>query len=93
MSSTPRHLAIYRALNWKPPQFAHVGLLQNSNREKLSKRGDALDLRSFEKDGFFSEALVNYVALFGWSHKLPSDFLSLQDLIRNVRSLFCLFSI
>lgn len=64
--------------------FAHLGLLQNDQREKLSKRDDVLGFRSFEADGIFPEALVNFVALFGWSHKMPSDVLSMPDLIKNV---------
>lgn len=66
------------------PVFAHVGLLQNDKGEKLSKRDEVLGFRSFEADGIFPEALVNFVALFGWSHKLPSDVLSMPDLIKNV---------
>jgi len=77
---------MYNAFNWEPPTFAHVGLLQNDSRQKLSKRDLSLDIRSFEKDGIFAEALVNYVALFGWSHRLGDDFLPLQDLIENVSS-------
>lgn len=84
MPSTPKHLVIYKAFRWKPPNYAHVGLLQNSKREKFSKRNNDLDLESYRKDGIFPEALINYVALFGWSHSLKSDFLSLQDLIKNV---------
>jgi glutamyl/glutaminyl-tRNA synthetase len=84
MPSTPKHILLYRYLGWMAPRFAHVGLLQNSKREKLSKRDDALGFRSFEKDGIFPEALVNFVALFGWSHKLPTDVLNMQDLIKNV---------
>lgn len=61
-----------------------MGLLQNIKREKLSKRDDVLDFRSFEADGIFPEALVNFVALFGWSHKMPSDVISMPDLIKNV---------
>jgi glutamyl-tRNA synthetase len=86
MSSTPKHIIMYNAFNWEPPTFAHVGLLQNDSRQKLSKRDLSLDIRSFEKDGIFAEALVNYVALFGWSHRLGDDFLPLQDLIENVSS-------
>ena len=68
--------------------FAHLGLLQNDKGEKLSKRDDILGFRSFEADGIFPEALVNFVALFGWSHKQPSDVLSMPDLIKNVCYLF-----
>ena len=83
MTSTPKHLVMYNAFGWDPPQFAHVGLLQDIERQKLSKRNADLDIRTFEKDGIFPEALVNYVALHGWSHTLGNDFISLKDLVQN----------
>ena len=84
MSSTPKHVTMYNAFNWKPPCFAHVGLLQDSSRQKFSKRDSALNIRSYKEDGIFPEALVNYVALYGWSHKLINDFLTLKDLVEHV---------
>ena len=83
MTSTPKHLVMYKAFGWDPPQFAHVGLLQDIERQKFSKRNADLDIRAFERDGIFPETLVNYVALHGWSHTLGNDFLGLQDLIQN----------
>jgi glutamyl-tRNA synthetase len=83
MTSTPKHLFMYKAFGWEPPHFAHVGLLQDIERQKFSKRNADLDIRTFENDGIFPEALVNYVALHGWSHNLGNDFLSLQDLVQN----------
>ena len=87
MPSTTNHLVLYNAFNWEPPAFAHVGLLQNDNRQKLSKRNSDLDIQSFKQDSIFPEALVNHVALLGWSHTLSTDFLPLSDLIKNVRQL------
>ncbi len=84
MSSTPKHVVLYDAFDWKPPTFAHVGLLQDSSRQKYSKRDSALNIRSFKEDGIFAEALINYVALFGWSHRVGDDFLSLNDLVEHV---------
>ena len=84
MPSTPKHMVLYNAFKWEPPTFAHVGLLQDSSRQKLSKRDLSLDIRQLQKDGIFAEALVNYVALFGWSHRLGDDFINLQDLVDNV---------
>lgn len=77
---------MYHAFNWEPPIYAHVGLLQDPTRQKLSKRDLSSDIRELEREGIFPEALVNYVALFGWSHRLGNDFISLQDLIYNVRA-------
>lgn len=86
MSSTPKHVFMYEAFGWQPPIYAHVGLLQDSSRQKLSKRALDIDLdvASFRKKGIFSEALVNFVALFGWSHKLKDDFLRIKDLVNHV---------
>ena len=90
MPSTPKHTVMYEAFGWQPPKFAHVGLLQNNDRQKYSKRkGDAdLDMRSLEKKGVFPEALINYVALHGWSHNLGDDLLRLPSLIKNVSAPF-----
>ena len=85
MPSTTKHLVIYNAFKWQPPAFAHVGLLQDDKGQKLSKRNMDLDIQSFKQNGFFPEALVNHVALLGWSHTLGTDFLPLQDLIEKVR--------
>ncbi|MCJ1259084.1 Glutamate--tRNA ligase mitochondrial [Lignoscripta atroalba] len=83
MPSTPKHLIIYDAFGWQPPVFAHVGLLQDENGQKLSKRNLDIDIQSFEKDGIFPEALVNYVSLLGWSHSLGTDLLPSKPLIEN----------
>ncbi|KAL8821275.1 MAG: hypothetical protein Q9223_000648 [Gallowayella weberi] len=83
MSSTPKHLVLYNAFGWKAPDFAHVGLLQNSSRQKFSKRKGDLDIQKFAEDGILPEALLNYVALYGWSHTHKSDVLTLSDLIAS----------
>ncbi|KAG8530320.1 uncharacterized protein KY384_004822 [Bacidia gigantensis] len=86
LPSTPKHITLYNAFGWKPPVFAHVGLLQDSNKRKLSKRAASDTLKMFRESGYLPEALINYLALMGWSHKLTSDFMTMQDLIHNVRS-------
>lgn len=66
--SAPKHAAIYAALGWSPPQYAHIPLLTSANDRKLSKReGDASVLALARTRGILPEALVNFVALFGWS--------------------------
>ena len=52
--------------------------------QKFSKRHSALSVRAFAEEGYFAETLVNFVALFGWSHKLGDDHLNLSDLIKHV---------
>ena len=88
MSSTPKHIQLYRAFGWKPPDFAHVGLLQDDQQQKLSKRdvqAAGLDVRKFQDQGILPAALLNYAALFGWSHTGDSDVMNLKELIQVVR--------
>lgn len=87
MPSTTKHLVIYNAFGWDAPKFAHVGLLQDVRQNKLSKRdldNVNLDLRKLRDEGIFPEALLNYVALYGWSHANASDVMPMEELIKTV---------
>ncbi|KAF2965785.1 hypothetical protein GQX73_g7787 [Xylaria multiplex] len=64
--STPRHVALYNAFGWEPPQFAHVGLLVDQKKQKLSKRFGSFNLSSWKEKGILPIALLNYVLLLGW---------------------------
>lgn len=70
ISNTPRQLAVYRALGWEPPAFAHLSTILGADRTRLSKRHGATSLESFREMGILPEALRNYLALLGWS---PGD--------------------
>lgn len=86
MSSTPKHLAMYQAFGWEPPNYAHVGLLLNKDRQKLSKREASTGIAELrDEQGVFPETLTNFVALLGWSHGTGSDVMTLSELIKNVR--------
>ncbi|KAI1479631.1 hypothetical protein F4774DRAFT_121864 [Daldinia eschscholtzii] len=65
--STPRHVALYEAFGWEMPLFAHVGLLVNEERQKLSKRHGDVDIASWRERGILPSTLLNYVMLLGWS--------------------------
>src|SRR5260370_1419390 len=82
ISNTPRQLALYHALDWKPPEFAHLSSILGPDRARLSKRHGATSLQNFREMGILPEALMNYLALLGWS---PADgkteILSAQELI------------
>lgn len=65
--TTPIHLLLYRALGWEPPVFAHVAQVLGTDGKKLSKRHGAAALEQFFEAGYLPEALLNYVALVGWS--------------------------
>ncbi|KAF1815095.1 glutamyl-tRNA synthetase [Eremomyces bilateralis CBS 781.70] len=83
--ATPKHIAMYEAFGWKPPAFAHVGLLVDEEGNKLSKRKLDIDIASYRDKGVLPDALVNFVALLGWSHNMGKDFCTverLQELFR-----------
>lgn len=81
MSSTPLHVALYNAFGWAPPQYGHVPLLVDHNKQKLSKRNFDSDISSFrDKKAIFPETLTNFAALLGWSHQQKSDVMDLAEL-------------
>ncbi len=67
LPSTPKHLFIYEAFGWKPPIFAHLPLLLNPDKTKLSKRQGDVSVEDFLAKGYLPEALLNFVALLGWN--------------------------
>ncbi|TGO56889.1 hypothetical protein BCON_0072g00350 [Botryotinia convoluta] len=81
--STHMHVAMYKAFGWEPPTFAHVGLLLNKERKKLSKRDGAIDIKTYRDAGYFPETITNFVALLGWSHDRSYDVMGMQELIDN----------
>jgi len=83
LSSTPRHQLLYHALGFKPPQFAHLPMLLGSDRSKLSKRHGAVSITEYYQQGYLPEAMVNFLALLGWSLDDRTEVLSRQELISN----------
>lgn len=66
LSSTPKHLLLYQAFGWKAPEFAHLPLLLNKDRSKLSKRQGDVAVEDYRKKGYLPEAVINFIALLGW---------------------------
>jgi nondiscriminating glutamyl-tRNA synthetase len=66
LSNTPKQVALYEALGWPVPEFAHLSTILGSDRERLSKRHGATSIANFRDMGVLPEALVNYLALLGW---------------------------
>ncbi|TIB69882.1 hypothetical protein E3P77_00175 [Wallemia ichthyophaga] len=87
LSSMPIHLALYKALEHPPPNFAHLPLLINPDGSKLSKRSGDVSVDTYQANQWEPEALINFTALMGWNALRtadpinPSDFLSIQSLI------------
>jgi nondiscriminating glutamyl-tRNA synthetase len=67
LSNTPKQVALYDALGWPVPEFAHLSTILGSDRERLSKRHGATSIANFREMGVLPEALVNYLALLGWA--------------------------
>src|SRR5438045_2229174 len=67
LSNTPKQVALYEALGWPAPQFAHLSTILGADRERLSKRHGATSIANFQEMGVLPEALVNYLALLGWA--------------------------
>jgi glutamyl-tRNA synthetase len=81
--STPLHVHVFRALGRPvPPVFAHLPLIVGPDRRKLSKRRDRVAVQAFRDDGYLPEAMVNYLALLGWSLDDHTELFTLADLER-----------
>src|SRR5947207_2816277 len=82
VASVPKHLLIYRAFGWDVPPMAHVPSVLGPDGKKLSKRHGSTAVSQFREDGYLPEALVNYLALIGWSPGTEDEVFSMDDLIR-----------
>ncbi|WP_066640550.1 glutamate--tRNA ligase [Desulfolucanica intricata] len=80
LSNTPRQILIYRALGWNVPRFAHVSLILGKDRTKMSKRHGATSIEQYQSQGYLPEALVNFLALLGWSPGGEEEVFTLEDL-------------
>jgi len=80
INSTPKHLLLYRYFDWKPPSFAHLPLLRNPDRSKLSKRRNPVGIDYYRRMGYLPEALLNYLGRMGWSMPDGNEHFSLQEM-------------
>jgi glutamyl-tRNA synthetase len=86
VSNTPKYLLLWDALELGPhPLFAHLPLLVNESRQKLSKRRDKVALEDYRDEGYLPEAMFNYLALLGWSPRGDREILSRQELVEEFR--------
>ena len=83
LSSVPKHLLIYQALGWKPPKMAHLPLLLNPDRSKLSKRQGDVAVEDYLRKGYLPEAILNFVALLGWNPGNDEEIFTIPQLIRQ----------
>jgi glutamyl-tRNA synthetase len=80
LPSTPRHVQLFRALNLPMPQFGHLPMILGSDRAKLSKRHGATSLMEYRDDGYTPGALINFMALLGWSLDGETDVMSVDTI-------------
>lgn len=83
LSSTPKHVLLYNFFGWEKPQFAHLPLLLNPDRSKLSKRQGDVAVEDYQAKGFLKEALANFVALLGWNAGDDKEFYYMNELIQE----------
>lgn len=82
LSNTPRQVLVYQALDKPLPVFAHVPMILAPDRSKLSKRHGATSVEEFQEQGYLPEALVNYLALLGWSPGADREILPREEMVR-----------
>ena len=82
LASAPRNVAVIQALGGEPPVYAHVPQVVGPDRKPLSKRHGSTSVEAFREQGFLSEALVNYLALLGWSPGDDREIVPREELIR-----------
>lgn len=80
LPSTPKHVYLYEAFGWEAPTFVHLPNILNKDKKKLSKRQGDVAVEDFRKKGYLKEALVNYVALLGWSPDDNQEIFSMEEL-------------
>ena len=81
LPSTPKHILLYEAFSWDKPQFAHLPLLLNPDKSKLSKRTGSVSVEEFRKSGYIKEAFINFIALLGWNPTADREIFEIQELI------------
>lgn len=83
LSSTPKHIILYNALNYNLPKFAHLPLLLNPDKSKLSKRQGDVSVEDFLKKGYLPETLINFIGTLGFNPRSDQEIYSLQELINE----------
>lgn len=82
ISSLPKHVMLFKAFEWEIPNYAHLPVILGPDKSKLSKRHGAKPASEFRKDGFLAEAILNFMALLGWTPKDDREIVSLDEMIQ-----------
>ncbi len=83
LSNTPKHVLLFRALGAEPPAFAHLPLILNPDRSKMSKRKSQTAIDDYRRQGYIREAIINHLALLGWSSGSDEELFGLPELVER----------
>ena len=84
LPSAPKHIALYKSFGWEAPEFAHLPLLLNPDRTKLSKRQGDVNVEDYLAKGYLKDAIINFIALLGWhEEKSDQEIYSMDELIEK----------
>ncbi len=83
ITNTFKQVLLYKALGWEPPKFVHLPLILGEDRSKLSKRHGAVNVLEYREMGYLPEALINFLALLGWSPGEDKEILSIDEMIER----------
>ncbi|NLW24056.1 MAG: glutamate--tRNA ligase [Clostridia bacterium] len=83
LSNTPRQILIYEAFGWEKPVFAHISLILGKDKTKMSKRHGATSVVQYRELGYLPEAVVNFLALLGWSPQEEEEIFTMEELIQK----------
>ncbi len=81
LPNTLRQLMIYEGMGWQTPEFGHMALILDEDRQKLSKRKGAVACSQLRDEGYLNSAVLNFIALLGWSHPEGKEIFSIEDMI------------
>jgi len=82
IANTPKQILVYQALGAKPPKFAHMPLILGEDKSRMSKRHGATSIAEYKERGYLHEALVNFLALMGWSPKDNREKMTIEQIIK-----------
>lgn len=80
LPSTPKHVELFHMFGWEAPKFAHLSLLVNEQKQKLSKRHGDVSVEDYKEKGYLPEALINFIAFLGWNPGDEREIFSLKEL-------------
>ncbi len=83
LSSTPKHIFLYQAFRWPVPSYAHLPLLVDRERKKLSKRRGDVAVDDYIKKGYLKDAILNFIVLLGWNPKTAEEIFTLPELVKR----------